>query len=107
MSIHDVTRTLEMFMKEIGPEVQAVTMQAFLYVAEKGSCLQTDVEADLKISNSSSSRNVSFWTERRFDRQPGMGFIDRIPDDENRRLRRLTLTAKGKKFYAKIRQVTG
>lgn len=105
MSIHHFTRTLELISKDVGPEIQLTTILAFLFVASRGKCTQKDVEEELKLTNASASRNVSFWTERRFDRQPGMGFVERVENDFDRRLRELTLTPKGKAFYKRLLEI--
>jgi DNA-binding MarR family transcriptional regulator len=82
------------------------TLLTFLFVAERGTCTQGDVEAELGISTAGTSRNVSYWTDRRFDRTEGMGFIERVQDDYDRRIRNLSLTTKGKSFYKRLMEVS-
>lgn len=96
------TRLLELVAKEVNGELQINTLLTFLFIAHRGKCTQRDVEEGLKITTASASRNVSFWTDRRFDRQDGMDFVERVVDDYDRRLRNLTLTKKGKEFYKKV-----
>ena len=102
MQVHSFTRTLEFLSKEIGPELSVATLLTFLFVAQRGKCVQKDVEEGLKLTNASTSRNISYWTDRRFDRRPGMNFIERVEDDHDRRLRNLSLTPKGKAFYKRL-----
>jgi DNA-binding MarR family transcriptional regulator len=102
MSVHSLTRSLELVAKDLGGEMQVNTMLVFLFVAKRGKCTQKDVELDLKISNAAASRNVSYWTDRRYDRQEGLGFIDRVEGDHDRRFKELTLSPRGKDFYKKL-----
>jgi DNA-binding MarR family transcriptional regulator len=88
----------------IDTELQIQTLRCFLFVAHRGSCTQKDVENALKLSNASASRNISYWTDRRFDRKEGKGFIMRVDDPQDRRFRVLTLTKKGRDFFNLLRQ---
>lgn len=103
MDTNVLARSIEHISKNIDPELQLQTLRAFLFVAQRGSCTQKDVEMALGISNASASRNVSYWTDRRFDRKPGLGFVERVEDDHDRRFKALKLTPKGKAFYEQLR----
>jgi DNA-binding MarR family transcriptional regulator len=94
---------LDLLAKEVSPELQIQTLRTFLFIASRGECTQKDVEHNLNLTGGSVSRNVSYWTERRYDREKGMGFIDRVEDDYDRRLRKLTLSKEGQKFYNKLK----
>jgi DNA-binding MarR family transcriptional regulator len=102
VSAHQLTRALELISEEISGEVSITTVLVFLFVARRGKCTQKDVEVELKISNASASRNVSFWTDRRYDRAKGFGFIERIEGDHDRRFKELTLTPNGQAFYKRL-----
>jgi DNA-binding MarR family transcriptional regulator len=106
MSIHSFTRTLELIAKEISVEVQLTTLLTFLFVAQRGKCTQKDVEMELGVSNASASRNVSFWTDRRYDRAEGLNFIERVEGNYDRRFKELTLTQRGKSFYKKVMEAS-
>lgn len=96
---------LEWVSDEVGhPELQLSTLRTFLFVATRGTCGQKDVEQHLKATQGSTSRNVAFWTEKRFDREPGMGFIRREEDDNDRRSKKLSLTSKGDEFYNRLKE---
>lgn len=103
MDLNELINALETFSKVDG-EVQIQTMLCFLYVARRGNCTQKDVEIDLRLTNAAASRNISYWTERRFDRRPGVGFIERREDDNDRRYKVLQLSPKGQSF---LNQLTG
>ena len=93
---------LELISEETHNEVPLNTLRTFLFIANKGTCFQREIETYLKCSNATGSRSVSYWTDRKFDRSPGMGMVERTIDDYDMRQRNLTLTKKGKAFYAKL-----
>jgi DNA-binding MarR family transcriptional regulator len=95
---------LDWVSEEVSAEMTVLALRTFLYVATRGTCTQKDLEKHMGVANATASRNVSYWTDRRFDRQPGVGFIDREEDDYDRRIRNLRLNAKGKAFYEKLRE---
>jgi len=99
-----LTKALELTAEKVSPEVQLNTLLTFLFVAAKGTCTQQEVMDYLNTSNAGASRNISYWTERRFDRQPGMGFIERVQDEHDRRYRHVTTTKRGKDFYAALQK---
>lgn len=90
---------------EVDSELQLQTLRCLLYVAARGNCSQKDLEQSLGLTNASASRNISYWTDRRFDRKQGKGFIERVEDDFDRRFKSLTLTKKGKDFIAKLKGI--
>lgn len=104
MDTRILDKTLELF-ASIDPELQIQTIRVFLFVAIKGSCVQKDVETGLGMTNPSASRNVSYWTDLRFDKKAGKGFISRHDDVSDRRHKVLMLTKKGKEFYEKVTKI--
>ena len=104
MDTHLLEKVLEEF-GAIDAELQLQTLRAFLFVAHRGSCNQKDVEVALKTTNASASRNISYWTERRFDKKEGKGYIARVEDPSDRRYKILTLTRSGKEFFDRIRSI--
>jgi DNA-binding MarR family transcriptional regulator len=102
LTTHRLVRALELIAQEVSGEVQVTTLLTLLFVAERGNCTQKDVEEGLKLTNATTSRNVSYWTDRRYDRAEGMNFIDRVPDDHDRRIRNLSLTPRGKLFHKRL-----
>lgn len=104
MDTYALDNALSFFADEVDSELQLQTLRCFLFVAHRGSCTQKDVEDSLKVSNSSASRNISYWTERKFDKRPGKNFIMRVEDPNDRRYRVLTLTKNGRDFFERLRQ---
>ena len=105
MDINSLSKALEYLSVNVDSELQLQTLRAFLFVAQRGGCTQKDVEIGMGVTNASASRNISYWTDRRYDRKPGLGFIDRVEDDYDRRLRNLKLTPDGKEFFEKLRKL--
>jgi DNA-binding MarR family transcriptional regulator len=97
-----LTRQLEIF-AQIDPEMQIPAMLTFLYIAHKGKCGQKDLEVALGFSNAAASRNVSYWTHRRFDRKPGHDLVIREEDQFDRRHKALTLNSRGKALFFKLK----
>jgi DNA-binding MarR family transcriptional regulator len=106
MDINEFARGLELF-RSVDSEMGVQTMLCFLFVAQRGTVSQKDVEVSLGVTNAGASRNISYWTDRRFDRRPGKGFIERVEDDYDRRFRTLSLTPKGRAFYERLRGTNG
>lgn len=104
MDTHSLDNALSKMSDLIDAELQIQTLRCFLFVAHRGSCTQKDVENALRLSNASASRNISYWTERRFDKKEGKGFIMRVDDPHDRRFRVLTLTKKGRDFFNILRE---
>lgn len=100
---NQLARTLAFISKTLEYDVPLPALQAFLYIATNTGCSQKDVELGLGLTNASASRNVSLWTDRRFDRKPGFGFVNRDFDPYDQRYRILTLTETGRQFYEQIK----
>lgn len=105
MDLNLLMRALELITTEIDPDIQVSTVKAFLVVAMRGSCTQKDVEVELNATNATASRSISYWTDRKADRKPGLNFILRLEDPHDRRFKTLTLTKKGQAFLEKLRKV--
>lgn len=101
MDINELRGALETF-AEVDSEIQVQTMLVFLYIAQAGTCTQKSIENAMAISPAAASRNVAYWTDRRFDRRPGMGFVLKQEDDHDRRFKTLSLTLKGTQFYEQL-----
>jgi len=83
--------------------INNATIQVFLMVAHRGECAQKELELELGLSDASSSRNVSFWTDD-IDKKGrrGWGLIERRENPEDRRYKLLRLTPEGQQFFAKL-----
>lgn len=94
-------------MKEVrkfDPEMPAQTLMTFLLVASTGAngVLQSELGPTLGITQAAVCRNVAFLGNFKGPGQPGHGLVDAEIVPENRRLRRITLTAKGKEFADRL-----
>jgi len=103
--MHRLHRALELISNRVGGDISLLNLQTFLFIAQRGKCTQKDVEVELKVSNAAVSRNVSIWTDRRYDRNPGVKFVEGVQNDYDRRIRELTLTSLGKEFYKELVEV--
>ncbi|MGJ0513740.1 MarR family winged helix-turn-helix transcriptional regulator [Methylocystis sp.] len=102
MDTNLLRREVEAFAK-INPEVNANMILAFLFIAQRGVCVQKDLEVNLGLTNASASRLVSWWTDVKRFGIDGVGFVERTEDPRDRRYKLLRLTPAGKKFYDKLR----
>lgn len=88
---------------EVSPDLTITTLRCFILIGSRGTITQKEIEDELNLTNASASRNVSYWTDRRFDRTPGMDMVIRETDDYDRRQRNIKLNRKGKEFFHKIK----
>lgn len=102
MDVNTLTREIETF-ADVDPEMQIHTMLVFLFIAQRGTCTQKDLEVSLGLTNATASRNVSYWCERKTYTQEGIGFVERTEDPRDRRYKLLRLSKAGQKFYAKVK----
>ena len=105
MDTNALAHAINLIASKIDSELQLQTLRTFLLIAQRGHCTQKDLENELGVTNASASRNVSYWTERRFDRKPGIGFVERVEDEFDRRFKVLRLTKKGKDFFEQLKKV--
>ena len=98
-----LNRAFKLLSDEIDPGLSIQTMRVFLFIAQKGECSLVEIEQGLNMTNASTSRNVSYWTERRFDRKPGKNMVERLIDDYDQRYKIVRLNDAGKQFYEKIK----
>ena len=71
---------------------------ALLYVAEHEPCLKQDMEIALDFTSASGSRNTDYLSNNNRLRKPGLGFISKEDNPDDRRHSILTLTPRGKDF---------
>lgn len=101
MDMNELLNTLELF-AEIDPNMQVSTAMTFLYVARRPGCTQKDVETAFRMTNAAASRNVSYWTSMKLYNTPGVGFLQREEDPQDRRFKILTLTQAGQTFVKRM-----
>jgi DNA-binding MarR family transcriptional regulator len=85
--------------RAIALEMQAVTMLTLLYVGQRGTCVQKDLEAALAVSHPATSRNVGYWTSKGTH---GLDYMERFRHPRNRRANQLRPTPAGRAFYEEI-----
>jgi len=103
---HHLARAVEAFI-DIDKGITLFQMQAFLLIATNEGQTQKWIEEKLDTSNATASRVLSRWSEYDIAGKPGFGFIRTDPDPTDRRFRIVSLTARGRTFLAKIRELLG
>lgn len=93
-------------------DIQSQTIAVFLFVGineSNNGVLMTSIADNLKMKQSSVSRNVSLlarWTWRadkdKKSRIPGLDFVEAFEDPMERRRKLVRLTPKGKIFFSKF-----
>ena len=93
-------------------DIQSQTIAVFLFVGineNNNGVLMTSIADNLKMKQSSVSRNVSLlakWTWRtdkdKKSRIPGLDFVEAFEDPMERRRKLVRLTPKGKIFFSKF-----
>ena len=96
-------RVLEVF-KEINGEMTLPVMLTMLYAAERDGMAgnQFDITERLGMTTATSSRSVSYWLPFKRPRVAGEGFMESMPDPEDRRYKMLTLTRQGQEFIKQL-----
>lgn len=82
-------------------------LKYLLYVAEHPGITVAEAYRALGSNTSNASRTLALLTDVGNPRRPGLGLIEMHPDDKDRRLKRLTLTAKGIQFLVDLRKDLG
>ncbi len=89
--------------RELDPEMPAQTLLAVLLIATNESFSQQDLRDALGVASSTSARisaRLSEW--EKFPNQPGLSLVKSEINPVDRRLRLLSLSAKGKAFVASV-----
>ena len=87
--------------RTLSNEIQAQTIQTFLYVAmsEKREIPMSELADALGLSQASVSRNVSFYSKINRHRVKGVGLLGSREDPKERRKKLVYLTNKGNMFF--------
>ena len=91
----------------INPYLTAAHIRTFLYVAERKLCTQKELEVGLGMLKSGASRNVAFWVgNSKIGPSAPIPFLKSEKNSENHRMRILSLTEAGRKFYKRIQTLS-
>jgi len=90
--------------RKIGNEIQAQTMQTFLFIAmcENREIAMSSLAQRLGMSQASVSRNISYFMKTNRLHQAGPGFLETREDPKERRRKLVKLTNKGHMFYEEL-----
>lgn len=93
--------------RKIDPEMQMQAAAAFLLISQQPGITVREVGTRLGVASSSASRNVALLSKENRRGEPGPHLIDYDDDPLDRRIRRLYLTPKGKRFLDSILSYLG
>ncbi len=105
--ISTLIAAVELLRKEIDPELQAQTMLTFLYIAQYGEITIKSLGQIMKSSTASASRNAAYWGLWHRKGQPGQRMVDHTEDTVDRRIKYVSLNAKGRRFLDKLAAAMG
>lgn len=87
----------------LDPEMPTQTLEAFLHIAASSEDMNfRDLAELLGMSAPTATRNVAVLAERRGAGKKGLGLVDTYEDAIDRRIKRVTLTAKGRRFLESL-----
>ena len=86
-------------------DVPLMLHNVFLFVCEHNGCLKQEIEWELGVKKSSSSRLIQWLGDHKFNGKPGLGLVYTRKDVEAENYRRLRvyLTPEGKQLRDQIR----
>tara|TARA_B110000483_G_C17677795_1_gene344409 strand:+ start:130 stop:474 length:345 start_codon:yes stop_codon:yes gene_type:complete len=94
-------------------DIQSQTIVIFLYIAihSKGKFSEngvpmTAIADELKLTQSSVSRNVSILSKVKWNRMEGLNFVSTKEDPMERRRKLVSLTALGARVYKEISEIS-
>lgn len=88
-------------------EINATAVAVYLLVGSRpGGITTLDIQKELNLTPAATSRVLSLLSGyHRGSKERGLGVIKLIENIENRRLKRVVLTKKGRKLFQEIEQV--
>ena len=101
----DRMRRVMDLMRLFDREVPAQVLSTFFYVASHEGCTTVEMPEPLGLAQSSVSRCTDWLSDYHRLGKPGMGLILKKIDLQDRRLRRLYLSDKGRNLVSHIKEV--
>lgn len=87
------------------PEMPAQTLSTLLLVAGNPGISMQKLAETLNIASSSTSRNVSALSKWKAFQKPGLDLVEAIDNPQNRREKLVSLTPKGERLVAAIKEL--
>lgn len=103
MDINILNRAIDLFY-DVHPEMNITMAKVFIFIAQRGLCTQKDLEVALGLTNSTASRNVSWWCTQKVFGKEGIGYLERFESPEDRRYKMIRLTKEGQLFYKRLKE---
>lgn len=93
--------------RDLDPELPTQTVVCFILIANADEDIQMrDLQNALDTSSASTTRNVAHLSDHYKPRVPGLGLVEAYEDMNDRRYKRVRLTAKGKSFRTRLNSIT-
>lgn len=89
-------------LRDLDDEFPAQLLASLLYVASHNNCHKQAMEEDLAFSTASGSRNTDRLSKQHRLKKPGLDFVIKEPDPDNRRRLQLKMTPKGQVFIDQL-----
>lgn len=86
----------------VDPDMPLQRLASLTHIATTGELTQGQVSEQLGISTSASNRHVTFWSPITTVRGKGLGWLDVHEDIMDRRIKRFSLSKKGKALLSNI-----
>jgi DNA-binding MarR family transcriptional regulator len=101
--LRNLFKTLD-FIKEKtqNPELQVVSVQVLLEIAQRPETPMADIEAATGLSQAAVSRNVAKLGAGISIKEPGAGLVEAYEDPEYRRRKLVKLTPRGKSVITEL-----
>ena len=98
MKRRELLEALE-YVRTIDEDIPIQTLSVFLYISlHAPECRQSELTEWLGMAQSTVSRNISYLRKRNRLGKPGMGLVESVESQEDRRYKVLRLTPKGEKL---------
>lgn len=94
--------------RDLDPELQSQTIVCFLLIAAAPTDIpMRDLQDTLDMPSSSTSRNVAALSKHHRLGRPGLDLVETYEDPEDRRFKRVRLTARGRALRSRINLLVG
>lgn len=91
--------------RAVDPEMPAQTLCSLLLISSKPGRMISEISKELGIAVSSATRNVFSLAKWKTPGTPGLDLVRAEEDEQDRRIKRLYLTAKGERFVQQLTEI--
>jgi DNA-binding MarR family transcriptional regulator len=104
-SLKALTGVIEL-LRDAYPDASLNVFLLYILVCQAGKdgISMQDLEKRMDLSQAAISRNVAILTDTNYNREEGMGLVTRVEDPMNRRSKLVSLSSRGARFMAQMKQ---